>query len=101
MRGARGGRGARIVRAGPASWGHGIEDGGGIYIYIYMWLGELRAMWPGCGSFMCYVAWVRELYVLCGLGAKCEKQLEGELCAMWPKSSGYAIVCGSFMCYVA
>ena len=66
-----------------------------------MWLGELYAMWPGCGSFMCYVAWVRELYVLCGLGAKCEKQLEGELCAMWPKSSGYAIVCGSFICYGA
>ena len=68
---------------------------------IYMWLGELCAMWPECGRIMCYVAWVRELYVLCGLGAKCEKQLEGELCAMWPKSSGYAIVCGSFMCYVA
>ena len=66
-----------------------------------MWLGELCAMWFRCGRIMCYVVQVWENYVLCGLGAKCQKQLEGELCAMWSKSSGYAKVCGSFMCYVA
>ena len=54
-----------------------------IYIYIYV-----------AGSFGCYVAWVRELWVLCVLG-------EGALGAMWPGRKIAKTARGSFRCYVA